>query len=95
MHIPFNIEFKTNENLYDFIKLIMIPIILTLLLMLVTMIISNLYIETTERKINNTLLELNELNKKQLLRITGQKHKYKNKNELAEIARNKIKCRTV
>ena len=67
MHIPFNIEFKTNENLYDFIKLIMIPIILTLLLMLVTMIISNLYIETTERKINNTLLELNELNKKQLL----------------------------
>ena len=92
MHIPFNIQFKTNENLYDFIKLIMIPIILTMLLMLVTMIISNLYIETTERKINNTLIELN---KKQLLRITGQKHKYKNKNELAEIARNKIRCRTV
>ena len=91
MHIPFNIEFKTNENLYDFIKLIMIPIILTLLLMIVTMIISNLYIETTERKIDNTLIELN---KKQLLRITGQKHKYKNKNELAEIARNKIKCRS-
>jgi hypothetical protein len=91
MHIPFNIEFKTNENLYDFIKLIMIPIILSLLLMIVTMIISNLYIETTERKIDNTLIELN---KKQLLRITGQKHKYKNKNELAEIARNKIKCRS-
>ena len=92
MHIPFNIEFKTNENLYDFIKLIMIPIILTLLLMLITMIISNLYIVTTERKIDNTLIELN---KKQLLRITGQRHKYKNKNELAEIARNKIRCRTV
>ena len=92
MHIPFNIQFKTNENLYDFIKLIMIPIILTMLLMLVTMIISNLYIETTERKIDNTLIELN---KKQLLRITGQKHKYKNKNELAEIARNKIRCRSV
>jgi hypothetical protein len=91
MHIPFNIEFKTNENLYDFIKLIMIPIILTLFLMLVTIIISNLYIETTERKIDNTLIELN---KKQLLRITGQKHKYKNKNELTEIARNKIKCRS-
>jgi len=87
MNIPFN-----PDNIYDFIKLIMIPIILTLLLMVVTMIISNLYVETTERKINNTLFELN---KKQLLRITGQKHKYKNKTELAEIASNKIKCRSV
>ena len=92
MNIPFNIEFKTNENLYDVIKIIMIPLILTLILMLVTMIIYNFFIETNERKINNTFIELN---KKQLLRITGQKHKYKNKTELAEIARNKIRCKSV
>ena len=92
MHIPFNFEFKTNENLYDFIKIITIPLILTLLLMLVTMIITYVYVEPTKQRNNKYLIELN---KKQLLRITGQKHKYKNKNELAEIARNKIMCKSI
>ena len=92
MHIPYNFEFKTNENLYDFIKLIMIPIILTFLLMLVTTIITNIYIKPIKHEKNTYLIELN---KKQLLRITGQKHKYKNKSELAEIARNKIMCKSI
>jgi hypothetical protein len=92
MNIPLNIEFINNQNVYDLIKIIMIPIMLTLLISLVTMIISILFSEIPNQNITDNFIELN---KKQLLRITGQKHKYKNKNELVEIARNKIKCKSL